>query len=152
MLFASDYQTIMRTWFTLIYFHSILAHKNINGNKQADVPAKVPTGWKREKKKNKNWKEQDSDWTTEKRVINRARTIIELASEETNLELWKVFCSNKKTSREPYAICFKRIKKTLQIHYKLCQTPIFLIVWMRTEKIGLLKFLHFISSKSTKSR
>ena len=106
------------------------------------MAAKEATGWRRAKRRNGKWKEWDSGYMAEKHPLERARATIELASEQKTFELWEEAWSNEKTGRELYAICPKPTKKTLKIHKGLCKAASALVVQMRTEKIGLRKFLH----------
>ena len=125
-----------------IHLQWILAHKNIRGNKEADIAAKEATGWRRAKRRNGKWREWDSGHTAEKHEVGRARATIKLASEQKTLERWEEVWSREKTGRELYAICPKPTKQTLKIHKSLCKAASALVVQMRTEKIGLKKFLH----------
>ena len=76
-------------------------------------------------------------------MLGRARATIKLALEQRTLGLWEETWSREKTGRELHAICPKPTKKALKLHKGLCKAASALIVQMRTEKIGLKKFLHF---------
>ena len=84
----------------------------------------------------------DSGYTSEKQELGRSRATIKLALKRKASELWEEAWTNEKTGRELHAICPKPTKKTLEIHRGLCKAASALIVQMRTEKIGLKKFLH----------
>ena len=126
-----------------IQLHWIPAHTDIKGNEEADVAAKEATGWRRAKRKNGKWKEWDSGYTADRHMLERAGATIKLALEQKTLELWSEAWSREKTGRELHAICPKPTKKVLKLHKGLSKAASTLIVQMRTEKIGLKKFLHF---------
>ena len=98
---------------------------------------------KKSKKKERKIEKWDSGYTAERHVLGRARATIKLALEQRTLGLWEETWSSEKTGRELHAICPKPTKKTLKLHKGLCKAASTLIVQMRTEKIGLKKFLHF---------
>ena len=125
-----------------IHLQWIPAHKNIRGNEEADIAAKEATGWRRAKRRNGKWREWDSGHTAEKHEVGRARATIKLALEQKTLERWEEVWSREKTGRELHAICPKPTKQTLKIHKCLCKAASALVVQMRTEKIGLKKFLY----------
>ena len=74
--------------------------------------------------------------------LGRSRATIKLALERKASELWEEAWTNEKTGRELHAICLKPTKKTLGVHRGLSKAASALIEQMRTEKIGLKKFLH----------
>ena len=123
-------------------FHWIPSHKDIKGNEEADIAAKEATGWRKAKRKNGKWREWDSGYISEEQKLGRSCATIKLALEQNTLEQWEKAWTSEKTGRELYAICPKPTKKTLRIHKGLCKAASALIVQMRTEKIGLKKFLH----------
>lgn len=124
-----------------VFFHWIHSHKDIKGNKDADIAAKEATGWRKAKRRNGKWKEWDSGHIAEKQNLGKPRACIKLALEENILAQWETAWSNKKTGRELYRICPKPIKQVLKIHKSLQKAASALVVQIRTEKIGLRKFL-----------
>ena len=88
------------------------------------------------------WKEWDSGHTAEKQNLGRLHATVKLALEQSISEQWETAWSNEKTGRELYKICLKPTKQVLKIHKGLRKAASALIVQMRTEKIGLKKFLH----------
>ncbi len=132
----------LRTQGKLVSFHWIPSHKDIKGNEDADIAAKEATGWRKAKRKNGKWKERDSGHTAEEQNLGRLRATIKLALEQNISKQWKTAWSNEKTGRELYRICPRPTKQVLRVHKGLCKAARALVVQMRTEKIGLKKFLH----------
>ena len=132
----------LRTQGKTVYLHWIPSHRNIKGNEEADTAAKEATGWRRAKRKNGKWKEWDSGYTSEEQKLGRSRATVKLALERKASEQWEMAWTSERTGRELHAICPKPTKKTLEVHRGLGKAASALIVQMRTEKIGLKKFLH----------
>ena len=132
----------LRTQGKSVSFHWIPSHKDIEGNENADIAAKEATGWRRAKRRNGKWKEWDSGYTAEKQKFGRSQATIKLALEQNTLEQWETAWAREKTGGELRTICPKPTKKILKIHKGLRKAVSALIVQMRTEKVGLRKFLH----------
>ena len=126
-----------------VFFHWMPSHKDIKGNEEADIAAKEATGWRRVKRRNGKWREWDSGYTSKEQRLGGSRATIKLASERNTLEQWELAWTSERTGRELHSICPKPTKKILKIHRGSGKAASTLIVQMRTEKIGLERFLHF---------
>ena len=71
-----------------------------------------------------------------------SRATVKLALLQNTSEQWETAWSNEKTGRDLRTICPKPTKNVLKMHKGLWKAASSLIVQMRTEKIGLKKFLH----------
>lgn len=107
------------------------------------MAAEEITRWRRAKRKNRKQREWNSGYIANKHILERARATIKLVLEEKTLELWNEAWSRKKIGKKLHAICPKPTKMALNLHQDPCKVASILIVQMRTEKIGLEKFLHF---------
>ena len=116
-------------------------HKDIKGNKKADIAAK---SHKMEESKAEKWKMEGMGlWLHIKRAKARKIACYHQASSGIqNFQAVRDGLDKWEDREKALAICPKPTKKTLEIHRVFCKAASALIVQMQTEKIGLKKFLH----------
>lgn len=123
--------------------HWIPAHANIKGNEQADTAAKQATGWRTVKKRNQKFQEIGTQWTAPTPPgFPFLRTAINAHVRGLLGELWAKDWASDKRGRELFRIIPTPTKKVLHLHKGIKKWTSALVVQMRTQKIGLRKFLH----------
>ena len=95
------------------------------------------------KKKEQNVEKVGFRIYNKKAYTRKARATIKLVLEQMTLGLWKNSWLSEKTGGELHTICPKLTKKMPRLHIGISKVVNALIVQMKTEKIGLKKFLHF---------
>lgn len=105
------------------------------------IAVKETTRWRRVGRGSENRKRGSSD-TQRNGQRRQSKTTTELASEQQALERWEEAWSNEETERKLYSTCPNTKKQIVKINISLYSALNALVAQIRTERIGLKKFLH----------
>lgn len=118
------------------------AHMGVEGNELADIAAKQATGWRVVRKRNQRLKEIDTQWTASTPLgFPILRAAINAHTIEYLRRQWAEEWGREKRGRELHRIMPTPTKKVLHLHKGMKKWTSALVIQMRTQKIGLRKFL-----------
>jgi hypothetical protein len=121
-------------------FHWVPAHIGIEGNERADKAAKEATGWRRIRDRRQS-REVDTNQTAYRPSSYSLVAAMRAVHNSLLLVEWKEGWTNEKTGRELHRICPEPTTKVLLLHKSVPRPFSWLIVQLRTAKIGLRQFL-----------
>lgn len=125
-----------------VQLHWIPAHKEVIGNKKADVAAKMATGWRKKKKRNGKWMEVDSKFTAPLVQIPWLRSASNQVIKQAAVKEWEAEWKKEEKGKDLRRLMPVPSKSVLCIHGGVQKGFSALITQMRTGKIGLKHFLH----------